>query len=296
AAAVLLVPLPFRVTAPVVLQPEGEHRVYVSVSGRLSSAVREGVEVERGQMLARLEDPDVRMEIEELTGQRDRQRLHLQHLELRLGEDPSVAAQIPEAGEALADLEERLRQRERDEERLTLTAPVAGTVLPPAGLASRPYARNRLRTWSGSPLDIRNAGCHLAGGTLFCVVGDPERLEAILVVDQSDLVFVKTGQRVRLQLDELPAEVLGGTVTEIATNDLAVVPRELAVNQRLPSRVDESGISRPLAVYYQVRVSLDDHERRLLTGTSGRAKILVEPRAVGRRVLRYLRRTFRVGL
>lgn len=46
AAAVLLVPLPFRVTAPVVLQPEGGHRVYVLIPGRLSSAVREGAEVE----------------------------------------------------------------------------------------------------------------------------------------------------------------------------------------------------------------------------------------------------------
>jgi len=296
AAGACMVPLPFRVTAPAVLEPQDGHHVYVSVPGTLVAAAPAGAYVERGQTLAQLTDLDIRMQIEELIGQRNQQLLHVKNLEFRLVEDPSVAPQIPSAKEALADIDERLRQRQRDEKRLTLAAPAGGTVLPPPGVAAHPYVPGRLQTWWGSPLEPRNLGCRLTPGTLLCLVGDPARLEAVLIVDQSNLVFVKHGQRVRMQFDELPATVLDGTVTEIAKTDLKVVPRELAMANELPTRVDENGVHRPLNTSYQVRVSLDGHEGMLLTGARGRAKILADPQPLGRRLYRYLRRTFNFPL
>jgi hypothetical protein len=113
------------------------------------------------------------------------------------------------------------------------------------------------------------------------------------VVDQSDLAFVTNGQRAQIQLAELPGEVLGGTVLEIARTGLEAVPRELALGCEVPARVDNNGLARPLDACYQVRVSLDDHQRPLLTGACGRGKILVAPQSLGRRLYRYLRGTFR---
>ena len=124
------------------------------------------------------------------------------------------------------------------------------------------------------------------------LIGDPARLEAVLVIDQSDLPLVRKGQRVRIRLEELPGTTLWGTVTEIARTDLKVVPRELAAGQQLPVRVGQQGLPRPLETSYQARVSLDDHADRLLIGARGRAKILADPQPLGRRLYRYLRRTF----
>jgi len=291
-----LVPLPFHLVAPVVLEPQGARHVYVVVAGTLVESVSAGEVVEEDQQLARLVNLDVHKQIADLTGDRNQQRLELENLQLRLADDPSVAPQIPAAREALLDIEERLRERQRDEERLVLRAPARGTVLPPPRRPARPYAPGQLETWHGNPLDERNVGSHLETGTLFCLVGDPARLDALLVLDQADVKFVRKGQRVRMQLDELPGKILGGTITEIAKTDLKVAPRELATGRDLPIRVDEQGIPRPVETSYQARVTLDDHDRRLLTGTRGRAKILAGSQSLGRRLCRYLGRTFRFSL
>jgi len=291
-----LIPLPFRVTAPAVLQPRDAQHVYVVVPGTLAESVSAGEVVEAGQPLARLVNLDLRREIVDLAGQRDLARLELENLRLRLADDPSVAPRIPAAREALADVESRLDQRRRDHERLVLRTPVSGTVLPPPRRPARSYAPGRLDAWQASPLDERNLGCHLETGALYCLVGDPDDLEASVVLDQGDVRFVRCGQRVRLKLDELPGRVLGGTITEIAKTDLKVAPRELAAGEELAVRVDDEGISRPVETSYQARVALDDCDVRLLTGTGGRAKILAEPQSLARRLYRYLGRTFRFSL
>jgi putative peptide zinc metalloprotease protein len=290
--AVSLIPLPFRVTAPAVLQPEGAHYVYVVVPGTLAESASVGEAAEEGQELARLVNLDVLREIAELTGKRDQQQSRLENLQVRLADDPSVAPQIPAAKEALSDIEEQLRKRQRDAERLVLQAPASGTVLPPPRRPVPSYAPGRLPSWQGSPLDEMNRGVPLETGTLFCLIGDPDRLEAFLVLDQGDVKFVRKGQRVRLKLDELPGRILQGTISEIAKTDLKVAPRELATGKELALRVDEAGIPRPTETSYQARVALDEHGHRLLTGTGGRAKILVDRQSLGRRLSRSLSRTF----
>jgi len=294
--AICLIPLPHRVAAPVVLEPGDVHRVYVSVPGTLTAAVAPGSVLRQGQELGRLANLDVGLQVERLAGRRDQQRLHLKNLELRRAGDPSVGSQIPAATEALADVEQRLRELQRDQRRLILTAPVDGTVFPPPALPPRPYSPGQLQPWRGNPLDARNLGCYLKTGTLFCMVGDPSRLEAVLVIHQSDLSFVRTGQRVRITLDESPGKVLEGAITEVARTDLKVVPRELATGEDLPVYAGEDGLPRPLETSYQARVSLDDHNRHLLTGSRGRAKILVDAQPLGRRLYRFLRRTFSFAL
>jgi putative peptide zinc metalloprotease protein len=294
--ALCSVPLPSRVAALVVLEPEDPHQVYVSVPGTLVAAVAAGTSVEPGETLGQLESLQLQMQIEGLSGRCNQQRLHLENLQYRLLEDPSVGPQIPAAREALADMEERLRRRQRDQQQLTLTAPAAGTVLPPPEADGRPDSPGQLQTWSGNPLKQRNLGCHLTTGTLFCLVADPAHLEAVLFVDQSDLALIRQGQRVEVQLDELPDEVLGGVITEIAKADLKVVPRELAGGGGLAVRIGEGGVAVPLETSYQARVQLDRHDHTLLTGTRGRAKVSVDPRPLGWRLYRYLRRTFRFRL
>ncbi len=289
-------PLPCRVGAPLILQPITASFVYVSVPGTLAKITPAGTVVEQGQEIARLVDLDTEREVLELVGQRDQQRLQVQNLKLRLAEDPSVAAEIPPAEEALADMENRLRQRQLDQQRMILRSPSRGMVLPPPTRLDRPYQAGRLNAWRGTPLESRNLHSFLETGTLLCLVGDPQRLEASLVIDQADMKFVRCGQCVRMQCDEVPGGVLEGSIIEIAKIDLKVAPRELAADRQLPVRVDSEGLPRPTETSYQARVALDRYLPGLLTGGRGWAKIAVSPQPLGQRLVRYLEQTFNFSL
>ena len=116
------------------------------------------------------------------------------------------------------------------------------------------------------------------------------------LMDAADGKIERARGLVDTALDELPGEILRGTITEIAKTDLKVAPRELASGKQLPIRIDDQGIPRPVETSYQARVVLDEHDRPLLPGTGGRAKILVARQSLGRRLYRALGRTFNFRL
>ena len=58
-----------------------------------------------------------------------------------------------------------------------------------------------LSEWSGLPFDKENLDCFLEAGTLLCLVGDPNNMEAVLVIDQGDIELVPEGQQVEIKLD-----------------------------------------------------------------------------------------------
>ncbi len=291
-AAVVWVPLPMRVTAPVVLEYRDAHRVYVTVPGRLLEAVEVGSQVSAGETLARLDDPAVRRDVAQLSSERDRQQLLLANLETRRLQGDGGDIELPAARAALADIEQRLAQVEHDAERLTLTTPVAGTVLPAPNVPREAAAARSLPRWSGTPLDERNRGALLETGSLVCLVGDPNRFEAVLHVSEDDVELVQAGQRVQVALEHLPGQTFAGTVVEIAKLDLSEMPRELAASGDLPSRTDRRGISHPLDTWYQARVHFDEDPPRLVARVHGRAKIDVARRTLAQRGVRFLKQTF----
>lgn len=290
--AVVFLPLPMRVSAPVVLEYRDAQRVYVTQPGTLVRVVRAGQTVQQGEVLAQLANPSVQMDVARLTSQRDQQRLYLANLETRRLEGGIDGAQIPAAKAALTDAEGRLEQVERDATRLTITAPLSGTVLPPPKLPRESDESGRLAHWSGTPLEQRNLGCYLETGTLVALVGDPRRFEAILHIDESDVELVRPGQRVQIALDHMPGQTYSGRVVEIAQLDLEVMPPQLAAAGDLPARTDQRGLARPLDTWYQARVELDADPPHLLARVHGRAKIAVAPQTLGARLARYLKQTF----
>jgi putative peptide zinc metalloprotease protein len=284
-------PLPYRVSAPAVLEPRDAQRVYVVTSGRLEWAAAAGDAVRQGQELARLVNLDLRRQTAELAGQCRQLEQQLANLRLRQA-DPAVAAQILPAEAALADSQQRLSQRKRDEQQLILVAPVAGTVLPPP-TQEHGVPDGELGVWQGSPLDEKNINCFLEEGSLLCLVGEPASLEACLLIDQADVSFVELGQSVRLQWVGNPGQIMHGTVEEVARTDLKLVPRELIRGSELQVRIDDQGAARPQSTIYQARVRIDGRTNGLRVAGRGRAKITATPQPVARWVLRYLQQTFR---
>lgn len=291
-AGALCIPLPYRVAAPVVLEPHDARRVYVTVPGRLLEAAKEGERVVAGQTIARLENSEIALEIAQLAGERDTQRLHLATLQSRQGADSEAAAEIPTARQSLADIDARLARRQKDADRLTILAPQAGTVLPPPNVVAR-NEPGQLSTWSDTPLAPQNHGAYLETGTLVCLVGDPGQLEVVAIIDQADIDFVHAGEQAKIELDELPGQTIEGRVSDVAAVDLQVVPRALVAPGGVASRVDQSGTAHPLEAAYQARITLDARPYALRSGGAGRVKIVADAQSLGRRLARYLDRTFR---
>ena len=129
-----------------------------------------------------------------------------------------------------------------------------------------------------------------------CLLGDPSRLEAVVVIDQSDMKYVRKGQHVRIQLDEAPGTILKGTISEIARTDLKILPRELAAERVLPARIDQHGRPHPVQTSYHARVSLEDPPKHLLTGARGWARIRCDPQSLAQQAYHWLGRTFRFEL
>ncbi|HVX64121.1 MAG TPA: hemolysin D [Pirellulales bacterium] len=299
-AAVLYVPLPHRVYCTLEIQPRDANSIFVSVPGELEQVfVKPGEEIAEGAKLAQLANLDVDLSLAELTGERDQNDTQLESLRRQMVHDPQGASlQIQPLEATLAALNKQINDKRIDLERLTLVSPASGTVLPPPELPTRQNQDKQLPHWSGTPLDPENHDAYLEQGVLFCLVGDPHKMEALLVVDQEDIEYLKKGQLVDVKLDQLPAETLHGEIVEIAAEPLSVSPRHLSnkAGGELATKTDDSGVERPLNTSYQVRVPIDDPENLLRIGLRGRGRIHSRPQTLGHRLWRYITQTFNFRL
>jgi putative peptide zinc metalloprotease protein len=304
-AGVFMIPLPHHVMAILEVQPRGATQVYVNVleGGCLvENHVKQGDSVTAGQELARLESHDLELELAKLKAKEGQYAVQLNNLQRESAHDHKATAEMPAIAEALKAVREQLRQKEKDRRRLTLLAPQSGTVLPPPMTPPRGHDEDveaQLPSWTGTPLDPENLGSYLKDGVLFCQVGNPRQLEAILVIDQGDMEFVKKGQKVDLKLDALPHDTLHGEIDTISTSNLKITPRVHSVKAGgdLPSTTDPgTGVERPQSTSYQARVPLDDPQGELMLGLRGRAKIYTAPMSLGARLWRLVMHTFNFKL
>jgi putative peptide zinc metalloprotease protein len=301
-AAVLFIPLPSHVYAPLEVQARNADSVYVVVDGVLENVfVRPGAEVKKGDKLAQLQNIDVDIAITELTGQRNVITAQLDGLRRVSYADPRANTQIDPVKKALAGTKEQLAKREDDRKKLVLVAPRDGTVLPPPLVEKRSDDGAQLPTWSGSPFDRENIGARLMVGTKLCQVGDPRSLEARLVIDQNDVEFVLPGQTVEIMLDQTAEYVYSNCFVErISTEDLKTSPTHLSslTGGALPTKMDAGGVPRPLSPIFEAVVPLpsEDPHNLLRIGLVGKAKITTAPRTLGSRMWRYLQHTFNFEL
>jgi putative peptide zinc metalloprotease protein len=296
-AAIALVPLPQRVWCAAELRPRAEETVYVTVAGRLESlAVKPGAVVRKGEELARLSSVDLDLEIADLEGKAAQSRARLSSLERERFTDPAAGLEIGTVEESLKSVEEQLVKKRKDREELVLVAPRDGVVLPPLGLppSKEAAAAGKLPAWSGNALSDRNLGATFTEGTILCMVGDADRLESVMVVDQSEVEFLDRGQKVDLKLDAFPWRTFTGTVDELAETHIEAGSERLSVKAggQVPTKTDESGREMPISTSYEAMMAVDDPDAVLTPGMRGTARIQVGSRTVGQWLLRLLWQTF----
>lgn len=291
---ILVWPVNYYVQAPLVLLPADAARIFATVDGTLASALPAGHMVSARQPLVQLENSKMALDLARLAGEHELARLQLENLQRLRGQDEEAGPKIPAARARLADLAAQLADRERDAERLILTAPISGAVIPVPNAPPRAAQDGRLNTWSGNLLDESNRGALVEPGTLVCLVGDPQNLSAVLLVDDTNVPRLTPGQPVRLMLDQAPGEILTGEVLDVARHDAET--SHTAATARADLAQLFAGLTPPgrSNKHYQVRVQLDDAPHALAIGGRGHAKIAAQRITLARWLLRYLSQTFRL--
>ena len=291
--AVLYVPLPHSTMSTLEVRARDADRIYVDVPGTLEKVlVRAGDKVEKGSPLAQLSSIDLDLDIARLEGEKKQYEVQLIAIGRNRFQDPAEGLELRQLRESLQAIEDQIKQKKIDRERLELRATAAGTVMPPPWRDKQPSAEGQLQPWSGTPLEERNLGAALEEGDVFCLIGDPQKMEAILYIDQGDIDFIKKGQRVEIKLIEMPFEVYEGTIEEIAPSESKVSPKRLSTKAGgdLPTETDPSGVEKPLSASYQARVLIDDPDDLIRLGLRGQAKIHTAWQTLGQRIWRGLNR------
>ena len=233
--AFLFVPLPHSVICTLEVQPRNAESVYVEVTdgGELMEVyVKLGQRVTAGQKLAKLVNYDLDAKIEELRGEQARYEEKLANLERQSARRSARTSSA--CAEALAAVTVQLQQKTEDRNRLLLVARTSGTMHAAARNARRDDPEGQLPSWSGTPLDEDLFRPYLEDGVLFCQIGNPQQYEAILVIDQTDLEFVRElllkGKPpvVDVNLDALPYDTIRTQITQIADTNLKVSPKRLS--------------------------------------------------------------------
>jgi len=303
--ALFFIPLPHTVIATMEVQPHGADPMYINTTegGCLVQVnVKAGQAVVKGQRLAVLENKDLDMEIAKLVAKEKEFAVRLTSLRSLSHYDRKSPETIPQLENALESVRKQRKEEESVRDRLILKASRDGTVLPPPPTPAthqEGVEGGQLPSWSGTPLDEESYRPFLKEGVLFCLVGDPRNLEAILVIDQGDIDYVKENQAVDLKFDALPHDTLHGRIDRISVSNLKITPRRLSTKAggELPSKVDpETGVETPQSASYQALVPITDEEGVVLVGLRGRAKIHTAPLSLGARLWRLITNTFNFRL
>jgi hypothetical protein len=97
-----------------------------------------------------------------------------------------------------------------------------------------------------------------------------------------------------MQLDQLPGQVIEGTVVEVARRDAEATAAAAAERADLAPLLAGLVPAGPAATHYEVRVEFEMPHQELVIGGRGEAKIAAERVTLARRMLRWLSRTFRL--
>lgn len=187
----LLLPVEYRVSAPLSVEASEKHVLIAPIDGFVESvAVKAGDVVVKGQELASLDDLDLQLQQEKLASEA-RQNQQAYAKALALHDRVEVTRLKEEASVMQTELSQLALQRDR----MVLVAPVDGVVL------------------SGSWDDFLGAAVSM-GDPLF-TLGSTNSHRLVLDVSEYDVQRVKPGQAVGIRMSADPSNVLLGSVTAI---------------------------------------------------------------------------------
>jgi len=237
----IIPPVPSRVASDFVLHPGKEAHVRVEVPGVVRQVlIKQGDPVEKGQVLAVLENPEIEANAETLAEQLAMADSDLRLAQARADQEKAAAAleeQVRLAGEW------KLAQRKVDS--LTVRAPFAGAI--------------------STPVVEQKTGEYLSAGEELCDVVDRSAMKARILVRDWELEDVSTGASAQLKVTPFPYRTYSGRVEQILP--AAALDRPVAQPQRF-LRLGQDRTN-----YFAVVMSFPNPDGTLIEGMTGTARI-----------------------
>ncbi len=310
-AGFCFIPFPYSIYAPAVVELRSDEATTANVLAPKSGGVlaeilaESGDRVRAGDVLARLKNPKLDSELLTAQGQRRETEREIQMCE-QLGANQEAVARLQELRARLVGLRKAIQELQAERKQLELRAPIDGVVVSPYWRVDRENKfedmSSELRQWEGAPLSPRNLNVTLEAGTHVCSVGDPAKLEAIVVVDQSKIDFVEPGRSVKIKLTERPGETLlcqVKKIDDVERQKMESAPFQLSAKGGGPIATEtvEGGEERPQSASFRVRVDLDStDELEIKVGMTAKAKIKARPQTLLQRLIRLTREVFNFKL
>ncbi len=252
----MMLPWQREVERACVVQPSDFQVVRAMEAGFLREVrVREGDEVEAGQVLAVMENPDTARVLAEILIQRDRVRGELRRMQT---ESPGVRYAALQAELAALGAQEELLAKRMD-----------GLVLR-AGVAGRVGARR---------LEWR-VGHHLKAGDIFAAIVPAESRTFLVPLDEREARFVRAGARVRFRVRVMSEHVFSGRIKQEPLKPVgnqlhpalsAVRGGDVLTSEGLVD--DSSRKAVPLDRQYYAVIETDAAAPLLRAGMTGRVRI-----------------------
>jgi putative peptide zinc metalloprotease protein len=260
ALLIFIPPFYSSVSTGLVLEPGRVAPLRAEAGGRVKQVfVREGDNVKSGQVLAILEDPEIRAKARIVAAQLALASSNLRHNE---GSDPQKAAQ---ATHERLRLQQELAVAQKEVDALEIRAPFDGVVT--------------------TPEMEQRVGEYLSAGDEFCRVVDRTTMRARVLVRDWELEDVRPGTAAKVKVVSFPYRTFSGHVDQI----LPAAADDRPVSQ--PQKLERMG--QQLTNYFAVVVEFPNPDGSLREGMTGTARISAKrsPLAwkIGREAWRWLR-------
>jgi len=294
--SVLFIPFPWYIEAPFTIEPEHAVHIYNQVPGFVDSQLASsGSSIKHGETLLKLVNPDIDDRLLDAQVQHASAAAELNALTLTGQSEAAVVAQ-----ERLDSAQRQLDLLQEQQTRLIVTSPVDGTLVAPPRQASPTIEqlRERLPAWSGTPLATRNVGSFLEPQTHIGTIAPSDKLQAVLVMDQTERDELILKRRVRLKLEGLPSQVFEGEIAEVSHRHLEFAPPGLSIRSQGPlvTVADEQGREKLTSISYQAIVPLSSDPRLVRSGMRGTARVHLYDRSLGQWIWRFIQTTFQFRL
>jgi putative peptide zinc metalloprotease protein len=267
AAFVLLIvlpPIPSKIATPFVLEPSSQGDARATVDGVVRQVlVRQGDHVQRGQLLAILENSSLAADVAVYT-----QQLALDQSRLRSAEATNDTSAAAAATREAARLQEDLNVAVQEYKQLEIRAPISGMVI--------------------TPELPETVGEHLAPGQTFCHLSSRGQMRARILVRDWMLADVQPDARILLKVAPYPLRTYAGRVDRIMP--------AAALDRPVDNPTPLTRFGQELTNYTAVIAELPNSDGSLREGMTGTAKIYAAPRPIawqaGREVWRWIRAQF----
>ena len=303
ATLILAVPLPHNLRCQLVVLPQAMETVYVEESGQLASCeVKPGEQVEPGQVLARLQNIDLQLTLNESAGQIAEKKVQ------KLAAMTGGASTSPEMLEQLATINSELRQLLRlhqqyvaRAQKLEITSSIAGTVLPTPYRHPGQQAEDVQKVDTLPLLHGNNENVAAIRGQRFCEVADLSQWHAIIFLSENQIKFATKDQDVKIRLHSQPDELFETTLETLGETDQSIHRQDYDVpevdpnaSQRLPDLVAEMVAAYQLdEIQFYARAPLQQQNQTLKIGLSGEARLFTGYRSLGARLWWWINQNFR---